>query len=726
MTEFVVVACPEKHLAFTNIAYCSVDSPALKHRSRANYITFNDIAFVVEGHKSINAGEIGLSSTQRECIKVSLGATVIGAYYSIPKSASKDLLTINFKLELVGSGRKTVSERELAEYMTRTFVGAMYNVNQIFLIDYVGTPLKFTVKSLTVAKDPSDTSKDDDGNVITVAARGLLGEHTTIEIDADANKYLTFQKDNTAKKSKLFDPNWKFEDMGIGGLDSEFNLLFRRAFASRIFPPKVVEQLGIKHVKGMLLFGPPGTGKTLIARQIGKMLATREPKVVNGPEVLNKFVGQSEENIRKLFIDAEEDYKANGEAADLHMIIFDEIDAICKARASKGGGDTGVGDTVVNQLLSKIDGVNSLNNILVIGMTNRMDLIDPALLRPGRLEVHIEISLPDEKGRNQILKIHTKTMRENGKLGSDVDIPYLAATCKNFSGAELEGLVRSATSFALYSAIDVTSGNVQVNQTKNIVVGKAAFDQALEEIKPSFGVDEDDLKAFVSDLYDYGPNFQYIMQKGVGYVDQVRNTKRQRLVPVLLTGPVGAGKTSIAAKLALDSQFPFVRMIRPAQFLGMTETSKCRAIAQVFEDAYKSPLSCIVVDAIENLIEYIPVGPRFSNAVLQTLVAFLSQPPPNPERKLLVFATSNKPDMLNDLGFGDLLQVLPITSLTEAGEVKRVLELMRVEVDGGAKELDIIAKDCPVPLTIKAILNKIDFYTRGNRANPITKDMWYE
>jgi vesicle-fusing ATPase len=87
-----------------------------------------------------------------------------------------------------------------------------------------------------------------------------------------------------------------------------------------------VQQLGIKHVKGILLYGPPGTGKTLIARQIGKMLATREPKIVNGPEVLNKFVGQSEENIRNLFADAEEDQKANGDQADLHMIIFDEID----------------------------------------------------------------------------------------------------------------------------------------------------------------------------------------------------------------------------------------------------------------------------------------------------------------------------------------------------------------------------------------------------------------
>jgi len=102
-------------------------------------------------------------------------------------------------------------------------------------------------------------------------------------------------------------PNFKFEDMGIGGLDSEFGNIFRRAFASRVFPPGLVEKLGIQHVRGILLFGPPGTGKTLMARQIGKMLNAREPKIVAGPEILNKFVGQSEENIRKLFADAEKE-----------------------------------------------------------------------------------------------------------------------------------------------------------------------------------------------------------------------------------------------------------------------------------------------------------------------------------------------------------------------------------------------------------------------------------
>jgi vesicle-fusing ATPase len=200
----------------------------------------------------------------------------------------------------------------------------------------------------------------------------------------------------------------------------------------------VIQKLGINHVKGILLYGPPGTGKTLMARQIGKMLNGKEPKKVNGPEILNKYVGESEKNIRDLFKEAEAEQQARGPNSSLHIIIFDEIDAICKQRGSRNDG-TGVADTIVNQLLAKIDGVEALNNILVIGMTNRKDLIDEALLRPGRLEVLMEIGLPDEKGRLQIIRIHTTKIRENSFLSPDVNLEQLARETKNFSGAEIEG-----------------------------------------------------------------------------------------------------------------------------------------------------------------------------------------------------------------------------------------------------------------------------------------------
>ena len=236
-----------------------------------------------------------------------------------------------------------------------------------------------------------------------------------------------------------------------------------------------------------------------MARQIGQMLNSREPKIVNGPQILDKYVGESEANIRRLFEDAEEEEKRLGPNSGLHIIIFDEIDAICKARGSQAG-NTGVNDTVVNQLLSKIDGVDQLNNILVIGMTNRRDMMDDALLRPGRLEVQIEIGLPKEEGRAQILGIHTRKMVANGKLGKDFNIAEFAAITKNFSGAELEGLVRAAQSCALNRLVKASSKvEVDVDAAEKLSVGRADFYHALEnDIKPAFGAADEKLESFLS------------------------------------------------------------------------------------------------------------------------------------------------------------------------------------------------------------------------------------
>ena len=173
------------------------------------------------------------------------------------------------------------------------------------------------------------------------------------------------------------------------------------------------------HVRGILLSGPPGCGKTLLARELARQLGAREPQVVNGPECLSKFVGEAEANIRRLFAPAEAEWAAAGEASALHVIILDEMDAIARARGSVSGDTSGVRDSVVNQLLAKMDGVVEAPNVLVIGLTNRPELLDPALLRPGRLEVKLEVALPDRAGRREILRIHARAMRENGALADD-------------------------------------------------------------------------------------------------------------------------------------------------------------------------------------------------------------------------------------------------------------------------------------------------------------------
>lgn len=149
------------------------------------------------------------------------------------------------------------------------------------------------------------------------------------------------------EKKQLFKSDFNFQTLGIGGLDKEFAEIFRRAFNSRRYPQSIIEKYGMKHCKGMILYGPPGTGKTLIARKIAQVLNCNEPKVVNGPQIFDKYVGGSEENVRKLFEDAEKDQLQKGDESDLHVIIFDEIDAICRKRGSTNSG-TGVNESVVN------------------------------------------------------------------------------------------------------------------------------------------------------------------------------------------------------------------------------------------------------------------------------------------------------------------------------------------------------------------------------------------
>ncbi|EEC43428.1 predicted protein, partial [Phaeodactylum tricornutum CCAP 1055/1] len=201
----------------------------------------------------------------------------------------------------------------------------------------------------------------------------------------------------------------------VGGLDVQLEAIARRVLASRA-NPAAARRLGVSHVRGILLSGPPGCGKTLLARELARILGAREPQIVNGPEILDKYIGEAERRVRDLFAPAEQEYKVAGDDSALHIIILDEMDAIARKRGTMTSDTTGVRDSVVNQLLAKMDGVREASNVLVVGLTNRPELLDPALLRPGRLEVQLRIELPDKTGRRDILRIHTSQMRKAGGL----------------------------------------------------------------------------------------------------------------------------------------------------------------------------------------------------------------------------------------------------------------------------------------------------------------------
>lgn len=213
------------------------------------------------------------------------------------------------------------SSDDIANTFIRMFNGQIFSPGQVVVFEYHGQNMRGDVRGVHVVELASiqrgGGAPPPDRPGRAPAQFGILMDQTDITFLKAEGSLIKLK--SSAKKpppNAIVAPNFKFEDMGIGGLDSEFSNIFRRAFASRVFPPGLVEKLGIQHVRGILLYGPPGTGKTLMARQIGKMLNAREPKVVNGPEILNKFVGASEENIRKLFADAEKEVRRRAAPLD--------------------------------------------------------------------------------------------------------------------------------------------------------------------------------------------------------------------------------------------------------------------------------------------------------------------------------------------------------------------------------------------------------------------------
>jgi SpoVK/Ycf46/Vps4 family AAA+-type ATPase len=216
-----------------------------------------------------------------------------------------------------------------------------------------------------------------------------------VTVQNEANYASSTNDDIITQPSKSLNKKLGMDFENVGGLDAQLDDIARRVLASRA-NPEAARRLGVSHVRGILLSGPPGCGKTLLARELSRLLGAREPQIVNGPEILDKFIGEAERRVRDLFAPAEREYDEVGDASALHLIILDEIDAIARKRGSMTSDTTGVRDSVVNQLLAKIDGVKEASNILVVGLTNRPELIDPALLRPGRLEVQLRVELPGE------------------------------------------------------------------------------------------------------------------------------------------------------------------------------------------------------------------------------------------------------------------------------------------------------------------------------------------
>ncbi|GAB3035458.1 CDC48 family AAA ATPase [Natronobiforma cellulositropha] len=420
-----------------------------------------------------------------------------------------------------------------------------------------------------------------------------------------------------------------YED--IGGLDEELELV-REMIELPLSEPELFQRLGVSPPSGVLLYGPPGTGKTLIARAVANEVDAHFVSI-SGPEIMSKYKGESEEKLREVFERAREEAPT--------IVFFDEIDSIAGKRDEDGGDAE---SRVVGQLLTLMDGLDGRGEVIVIGATNRVDSLDPALRRGGRFDREIQIGVPDETGRKEILEVHTRGM----PLADDVSVGKIASRTHGFVGADLDGVASEAAMAAIRRR--PTDADERAAWNRDPKVTKADFDTALASVEPSA------MREYVAE----SPNTTFA---DVGGLENAKDTLREsvewplvydRLFEatntdppsgVLLYGPPGTGKTLLARALAGETDVNFVRVDGPEiidRYVGESE----RAIRKVFERARQAAPSIVFFDEIDAIAGARGDGTHeVTERVVSQLLTELDGMRENPN--LVVLAATNRREMID-------------------------------------------------------------------------------
>jgi transitional endoplasmic reticulum ATPase len=428
-----------------------------------------------------------------------------------------------------------------------------------------------------------------------------------------------------------------YED--IGALRNEIQRV-REMVELPLKYPELFERLGIEAPKGVLLHGPPGCGKTLIARAVANETDAAFFHV-SGPEIVHKFYGEGEAHLRAIFDEA----RAKAPA----IIFLDEIDAIASKR-EEVRGDQQVERRVVAQLLALMDGLKSRGQVIVIGATNIPQVLDPALRRPGRFDREIAVSVPDKRGRLEILEIHSRGM----PLAPDVRLERLAEVTHGFVGADLEALCREAAMATLRKIlprIHMESDYVPQELLSELKVTAEDFTEALREVEPSAirevfteipDVQWDD----VGGLEEVKQVLKEAVEWPIRYADLFQQAKIGPPKGVLLTGPPGTGKTLLAKALASQSGVNFISVKGPAllsKWIGDSE----KGVREVFRKARQASPCIIFFDEID---AFAPArGFGSDSSVTQRVVSQLLTELDGIEelKGVMVLAATNRPDMVD-------------------------------------------------------------------------------
>ena len=524
----------------------------------------------------------------------------------VKRVESKDAKSITFAptepLRIVGA------EEYLAEYLN----GQLMTKGDTIPLNVMGQRVDLVV----ISTNPS-------GPVI-------VNESTKVTVSEESAKAVQVSKEGGV-------PSITYED--IGGLGNAVGRV-REMIELPLRHPELFKRLGVEAPKGVLLHGPPGTGKTLLAKAVANE-TNANFYTIGGPEIMSKYYGESEEKLRSVFEQAEKNAPS--------IIFIDEIDSIAPKREEVSGE---VERRIVAQLLSLMDGMSSRGKVVVIGATNRVNAIDPALRRPGRFDREIEIGVPDRNGRLEILQIHTRGM----PLAKDVNLEKLADISHGFVGADLQSLSKEAGIGALRKIlpeIDLSSESIPVETLRKIIVTMQDFMDVAKEMEPSA----------MREVFVEVPDVQW---EDIGGLSSIKQELQEAVewplkyqgvftyadaVPpkgILLYGPPGTGKTLIAKAAANESEANFISIKGPellSKWVGESE----KGVREVFRKARQAAPCIIFFDEVD------AIAPRRGGSfggdshVTERLISQLLTELDGLEilTNVVVIAATNRPDIID-------------------------------------------------------------------------------
>ncbi|MDE1863180.1 MAG: CDC48 family AAA ATPase [Thaumarchaeota archaeon] len=548
----------------------------------------------------------------------------IGEKVSIKKAEAKEAAQVTV------SPVEKLSAEGLQEYMQANYIGHVMTMGDTLLVaTQLGGKTQLVVTGTAPAGRPV---------LITSGTEFKLGP-------------VTKAVDNSV-------PRVTYDD--LGGLRNEVQKI-REMVELPMRHPELFEKLGIEAPKGVLLYGPPGTGKTLLAKAVAGETNSHFLSI-SGPEIMGKYYGESEERLRELFKQAEESSPS--------IIFIDEIDSIAPKREEVTGE---VEKRIVSQLLTLMDGMESRGKVVVIAATNRPDSLDPALRRPGRFDREMEIGIPDEAGRKEILDIHTRGM----PLDGGVSLGQVSRVTHGFVGADLEVLAKEAALRSLRRVlpeIDLEEERIPPEVLSKIVITDGDFRDALKEVRPSAlrevlvqvpdtsWEDIGGLESLKQELHE-AIEWPLKHRKAFEYAD-VRPPRG-----VLLYGPPGTGKTLIAKAVAHTTESNFISIKGPeliSKWVGESE----KGVREIFRKARQAAPCIIFLDEVDAIAPSRDSGSSDSHVTERIVSQLLTEIDGLEElNDVLVIGATNRVDLIDKalLRPGRFDRILEVPLPDEAG-----------------------------------------------------------